>query len=218
MCNARRSGSDPDFIAQPGAADALAGHAAHHRVDDAVVARLLGRHEVVALRVGVHLVHRLLHVAGHDLLHTALERQDLAGADLDVGRLALEARRVPLVDHHLRVRQGQPLALGATGQEHRPHRHRHAETDRLYVAAHVLHGVVDREPSVDVAARRVDVERDVLVGIVGREVDDLGDDQVRDLGRDRRAQEDNAVVQEPRVDVERALAAAGLLDDHRNQR
>jgi hypothetical protein len=48
-------------------------------------------------------------------------------------------------------------------------------------------------------------------------VDHLRHDQVRDLGRDGRPQEDDAVVQEPRIDVELALAAPGLLDDHWDQ-
>ncbi len=47
---------------------------------------------------------------------------------------------------------------------------------------------------------------------------ELGDDQVRDLVVDRRAEEDDALGEQARVDVERALAARGLLDDHRDQR
>jgi len=44
-------------------------------------------------------------------------------------------------------------------------------------------------------------------------VDHLRDDQVGDLVVDRRPEEDDALVQEPRVDVEEPLAAGGLLDD-----
>ena len=45
----------------------------------------------------------------------------------------------------------------------------------------------------------------------------LGDDQVGDLVVHGRAQEDDALVEQPAVDVERPLAARGLLYDHRNQ-
>src|SRR3712207_8505582 len=45
----------------------------------------------------------------------------------------------------------------------------------------------------------------------------LGDDEVRDLVVDRRAEEDDPLVEQPRVDVERALATAVLLDDHRDE-
>src|SRR6476659_8608378 len=45
-------------------------------------------------------------------------------------------------------------------------------------------------------------------------MEELGDDQVRDLVVDRRPQEDDPLVEQPGVDVEGALAARGLFDDH----
>ena len=81
----------------------------------------------------------------------------------------------------------------------------------------VLHRVVDREAGVDDAARAVDVQRDVAVGVGGLEVQQLRDDEVRDLVVDRLAEEDDALVEQPAVDVERALAAPVLLDDHRDE-
>ena len=136
--------------------------------------------------------------------------------DLDVGRLALEAAG-DLVDQDLRVRQRHPLALGAAGQQQRAHAHRDADADRLHVGLDVLHRVVDREPRVHRPAGRVDVHRDVLVGVLGLEVDQLGDDEVGDVLGDRGAEEDDPLVEQPRVDVEGALAARGLLDHHRDQ-
>ena len=50
-----------------------------------------------------------------------------------------------------------------------------------------------------------------------REVEELRDDQVGDLVVDGCAEEDDSLVQEARVDVERPLAARRLLDHHRNQ-
>jgi hypothetical protein len=50
-----------------------------------------------------------------------LTREDLAGVDLDVGRLALEAAR-GLMDHDPGVGQREALALGAGGQQQRAHR------------------------------------------------------------------------------------------------
>src|SRR5439155_26517183 len=67
------------------------------------------------------------------------------------------------------------------------------------------------------AARRVDVQVDVLVRVVGLEVQQLRHDQVPHLIVDRRAQEHDAFLQQPRVDVERPLPAVGLLDDDGNQ-
>ena len=57
-----------------------------------------------------------------------------------------------------------------------------------------------------------------LSGILRLEVEQLGDDEVRDLRVDLRAEEDDALVQQARVDVERALATRGLLDHHGDQR
>ena len=77
-----------------------------------------------------------------------------------------------------------------------------------------LHRVVDREPRVDRSARAVDVDRDVLVGVLGLEVQQLGDDQVGHRVVDRRAEEDDPLVEQAAEDVELALAAGGALDDH----
>ena len=117
-----------------------------------------------------------------------------------------------------RVRQRRALALRARRQQQRAHRHRHADAHRRDVGLDELHRVVDREARVDAAAGRVDVDRDVLVGILALQVQQLGDDEVRDLVVDRRAEEDDPLVEQPRVDVELALAARGALDDHRDQR
>src|SRR5207247_5469796 len=59
---------------------------------------------------------------------------------------------------------------------------------------------------------------DVLVRVVGLEMEQLGDRQVGDLVVDRGAEEDDPLVEEARVDVEGALAVHGLLDHHRNHR
>src|SRR5205823_11976437 len=68
----------------------------------------------------------------------------------------------------------------------------------------------------DVAAGRVDVEVDVLVGVLALQVQELGHDQVADGVVDGRTQEHDALLQQPRIDVERTLPAVGLLDDDRN--
>ena len=71
------------------------------------------------------------------------------------------------------------------------------ETARL----DVLHRVVDREQRRDDAAGRVDVQADVLVGVLGLEVQQLGHDQVADVVVDRRAQEHDALLEQAGVDV-----------------
>src|SRR6185295_8687283 len=58
---------------------------------------------------------------------------------------------------------------------------------------------------------------DVLVRVLGLEEQQLGDDQVGgDFGH-RPDQEHDPLFQQARIDVVGALAAAGLLDDHRHE-
>ena len=105
------------------------------------------------------------------------------------------------------------LPFAPAVEQHGGRRRGLPDADRLHVGLDVLHRVVDREQPRDLAAGRVDVDRDVLVGVFALEVQQLGDHQVRHRVVDRRAQEDDALLQEPRVDVERPLAAVRLLDD-----
>src|SRR4051794_33426028 len=115
------------------------------------------------------------------------------------------------------IRQRKPLALGPGRQQDRLHRGRLADADGLDVRFDELHGVVDGQPCSNRAARAVDIELDVLVGVLGLEEEHLGDRQVRYLIVNRRADEDDAVLEQARKDVVGALAPVGLLDHHRNQ-
>src|SRR5207249_138685 len=91
------------------------------------------------------------------------------------------------------------------------------DAQRADVGLDELHGVVDREAGRNRAARRVDVEEDVLVRVLGLEEQELRHDQVGgDLGH-RPDQEHHALLQQPGIDVVGALAAPRLLDDHRDQ-
>ena len=55
-------------------------------------------------------------------------------------------------------------------------------------------------------------------GSLALEVQHLRDHEVGDLVVDRGAEEDDALIEQARVDVELALAAGGALDDHGDQR
>ncbi len=64
----------------------------------------------------------------------------------------------------------------------------------------------------------VDVDRDVLARILRLEMQQLGHDQVGDLIVDRRAQEDDPLAQQMRVQVGGTLPTRVLLNNHRHQR
>src|SRR4029078_4887294 len=88
-----------------------------------------------------------------------------------------------------------------------------AEADRGDVVLDELHRVVDREQRRDVAAGAVDVEVDVLVGILALEMDELRADQTGDAVVDRRLQEDDVLLEQSRVEIHPPLTPTGLFDD-----
>ena len=77
----------------------------------------------------------------------------------------------------------------------------------------VLHGVVDRETGVDRPPRRVDVQPDVLLGVLTGQEEQLGHDHVGHLVVDGGADEDDPVLEQAGVDVHPALTPVGGLDD-----
>src|SRR3954451_8362091 len=121
------------------------------------------------------------------------------------------------MDEDAAVREGGALARRAPGEDQRAHGHRDPAADRRHVGLDEPHRVVDREPGVDHAARRVDVHLDVLVGVLGLQMQQLRDHQVGDVVVDRLADEDDPFEQQTRIDVEGPLAARVLRYHHGNQ-
>jgi len=66
------------------------------------------------------LIHGLAGVVLEDAVQLLAHPEDFPGLDVDVGRLALRAAQ-RLVDQDPRVRQGEPLALGAGAEQERGH-------------------------------------------------------------------------------------------------
>jgi hypothetical protein len=69
----------------------------------------------------------------------------------------------------------------------------------------------------DVATGAVDVDVDVLVRVLGLQVDELRADQVGDGVVDRRAQEDDVLLEQAAVEVVGPLATVGLFDHSRDE-
>ena len=101
----------------------------------------------------------------------------------------------------------------AGGKEERAHAGGHPHADRVHRALQELHGVIYRHPCRNRAAGRVDVHVDVALWVVRVQEKQLRDDDVGDVVGHRRAEEDDAVHQEPREDVVSAFAARRALDD-----
>jgi hypothetical protein len=98
------------------------------------------------------------------------------------------------------MRQRVALALGAGGQQELAHRRGHPHPVGGDVARCQHHRVVDRHPGADRPAGGIDVQRDVLVAVFGREQQDLRAQPVRDVVVHLRTQEDDALGQQTLVD------------------
>ena len=120
------------------------------------------------------------------------------------------------MDHNLRVRQRNALALGAGREQERAHAGGEADADGGHVALDILHRVVDCHASRHTAAGGVDIELDVLVGVLGLEKQQLRNDQARGRVVDLFAEEDDTVFQQAGENVVGALAAVGLFNDVRD--
>src|SRR5689334_5092936 len=106
-----------------------------------------------------------------------------------------------------RVRQSETFAFGAGGQQQGAHRSTLANANCSHVGTDELHRVIDRHAGGNRAARRVDININVLLRILSFEEEQLGDDQVGDLIVNWRTQKNDVVFQESRVDVERPFTA-----------
>ncbi len=187
-----------------------------HFVHETVFHRFLGAHEVVAFGILGNLLDGLASVAGQYLVETLPDEQDLPGVDLDVRGLALEAAQ-GLMDHHPGMGQAVPLALGATGEQQCTHARRLADAHGAHRRLDELHGVVDGHAGGHRAARRVDVEMDVLVGVLRFEEQQLGHDEVGHVVLDGSHAEDHPLLEQAGIDVEGTLAPGRLLHHHGHQ-
>ena len=180
--------------------DGYLGGAVDDLVDEAVVACVFGGEPTVAVGVALDLVELLAGVARDQLEEDLADVERLLRLNLDVGgRAAHAAGR--LVHHDPRVREGVSLALRAGAEQKLAHRGREAHAERGDVVGDVLHRVVDRHAGVDRAAGRVDVEVDVADRVFGVEQQHLRADRVGVGVFDLGAKEDDALLEQPLVDV-----------------
>src|SRR5207248_5613581 len=176
----------------------------------AVLDRLLGREEEVTVGVALDSRQGLTGVGRDQLVEHGADADDLPGVDVEVARLTLQSlaadQRLMHVDR--RIGQRESFAFRAGHQDDGAKACRAADADGRDGRLHILHRVVDRQPGRDGATGGVDVDLDLLVGSVCSEVHELGDDEVGDDVIDRPADDDDPVLQQPRVDVKGSLAVA----------
>lgn len=118
---------------------------------------------------------RLVEVPAHNIIDLGANPLDLRGIYDDVGGLPLGTAQW-LVHHDGAVRQGIALPRLAAQQQDGGHGGGGADADGRHGRLDVGHGVVDGQPGADLAAGRVDVHGDGLLGGVGLEPQQLGHD------------------------------------------
>ena len=162
-------------------------------VNQAVLLSLLGGHEIVALAVGCNHFQRLTGVVRQNVVHALFDNLQALQVDGHIGDLSLSAGG-GLMDHDLRVGQSQALALGAGGEQKRAHAGSHADANSGYIALNILHRVINGHTVGDGAAGTVDVKLDVLVRVLGLQIQGGSDkkDDGATSGSDSK-KDDNAI-------------------------
>ena len=121
------------------------------------------------------------------------------------------------MNHDIGIRQREPLPLRAGAKQNRSHACSHTKAIGRHIAGEKLHRVVNRQPCRYRSARRINVNIDVLLRVLHLQKEQLRDDQVGDVIVHRRPDENNAVLEQSRVNIVAALAPASLLHHHRDQ-
>ncbi len=109
------------------------------------------------------------------------------------------------------------LPVGTGGQQDGSHGGGLADAVGRHVAGDELHGVVNRQTGGDAAARRVDVQMDIRLRVIRLQEQHLSDQAVGDFVVDLRTQKDDAVFQQPAVNVIDAFFATAFFNDVGNR-
>ena len=165
-------------------------------IHQAVGAGFFRRHEVVAVGIALNDLKRLAGLFRQDAVELVAGTQDMVGSDLDIGRLPLGAAQ-RLVDHDLGVGQRITLAGRAGSQQECAHARRHAEADGGHVALDILHGVEDRKARGNGSAGGINVEGDILFGVLPFQKQKLRHHKAGGHVVDLLAEHNDTVVEEP---------------------
>src|SRR5487761_1898510 len=123
-----------------------------HFIDKAVFHSLFGPNDEVTVGVLCDALHRLTGVVGQHFIEHVLHPKDLTGLDFNVRGLSADAAPW-LMEQDTSVGQGETLAFRARTQKDCGCRCGLSETKGRHRRLDVLHRVVDREQTSDVATR-----------------------------------------------------------------
>ena len=155
-------------------------------------------------------------VVAKNVVETTLQAIHELNGSFDVSGSAL-CPAGDLVDHDVGVGQAEALSLGSCSKQNGSHGGADADAVGVHITGEELHGVVDSQSGGDGAPGGVDVDVDVLFWVLHLEEKHLGDDGVGHAVVDTGADENNAVLEEARVDVKGTFATTIGLDDGGNE-
>ena len=172
----------------------------YHLINNSIIHRLLRRHEKVPITIGLNLILGLITVLRNISIQHLPNEQNLLGLDFNIGSLSL---RPPerLMDHDTAVGKRASLAGSTGAQQKRSHAGSHAKAYGGDIAGNVLHGVVNGHAGTDTSPGTVDVECDILGGVLVGQVEELGNEDVGNFVVDALSEEDDAVLEEAGDDV-----------------
>src|ERR1700676_4085560 len=183
-------------------------------VDHAIFLGLFGIHDEIPLDIFLDALHGLAAVLREQLVDHGTHAKNFLSMQIDVRGLTAETGEPGLMNKDARIGQSKAFFGCAPGEENGGDGGGLSNASGNHVGLHELHGVIDGETGGDGTAWRIDIKLDIALGIFGLEEEHLCGGEVGDVIVDRRANEDDVLFEEPRVDVIGAFATAGLFDHH----
>ena len=183
-------------------------------VDHAIVLGLFGIHDEIPLDVFLDAFNGLAAVLREQLVDHGTHAKDFLGMQINVRGLAAETREPGLMNKDARVGQRKALLGRTAGEQDGGDRGSLSDAGGDDVGFHKLHSVINGEARGNRAARRIDIELDIALGIFGLQEEHLCGGEIGDMIVNGRTNKDNVLFEEPRVNVVRAFSTAGLLHHH----
>ena len=166
----------------------------NHLIDNAIIHGLLGSHEKVSITIGLNLILGLITIFGNVRIQYFPNEQYLLRLNLNVSRLSLSTAQW-LMDHDARIGQRPSLPRRTGPQQEGPHARGHTKAYRGHIARNVLHRIVNGHSGGHAPPRTVDVERNILGGVLVGQVQELGHEDVGDFIIHTLTEEDDPVLQ-----------------------
>ena len=163
-------------------------------IDEPILLGLLCAHVIVAIGILGHLLDGLAGVKGKNVVQPLLELEHKLNLPLDVARLALGAAR-NLVNHDVGVGKRVAFPFVPCAEQHRRHARRDAHAIGIHITGDKLHGIVNSRAGRDRTSRRgIDVDVNVLLGILHLQKQHLVRHEISDMIVDGCADKNNAIL------------------------